>query len=118
VVELFAALRRNGKAIGILSDYPVSAKLSALGLHADTIVCAIDPGIGLLKPHPRGLKAVIQAAGTTPHQTVMIGDRADRDGAAARRVGAWSLIKSAKPIKDWQTFATFGDAIFESLTPS
>jgi FMN phosphatase YigB (HAD superfamily) len=118
VVELFAALRRKGKMIGILSDYPVSAKLAVLGLNAGYIVCAGDPGIGLLKPHPRGLEAIIAAAGTTPRQTALIGDRADRDGVAARRAGAWPLIKSAKSIKDWQTFATFDDALFGSLMPS
>jgi HAD superfamily hydrolase (TIGR01549 family) len=101
--------------IGILSDYPVGAKLSALGLDADHTVCAGDAGIGLLKPNPRGLEAIIAAAGTTPSQTVLIGDRADRDGAAAKRAGAWPLLKSAKTSKDWQTFATFDDAIFGNL---
>lgn len=115
LVELFAGLRRKGKVIGILSDYPVSAKLAALGLDADHVVCASDPGIGLLKPNPRGLGAMIEAAGTNPRQTVLIGDRADRDGAAARRIGAWPLIRSAKPSKDWQTFATFDDAIFRDF---
>jgi len=115
LIELFAGLRRKGKLIGILSDYPASAKLSALGLDADHIVCASDKGIGLLKPNPRGLQAMIEAAGTSPHQTVLIGDRADRDGVVARRIGAWPLIRSAKPVKDWQTFATFDDAIFRNF---
>ena len=115
LAELFAGLRRQGKAIGILSDYPAGAKLAALGLKADHIVCANDDGIGLLKPNPRGLGALIEAAGTTPHQTVLIGDRPDRDGEAARRMGAWPLIKSASPIKDWQTFVAFDDAIFSTL---
>ena len=35
VFELFAGLRRNGKVIGIFSDYPAQAKLDALGLRAD-----------------------------------------------------------------------------------
>jgi putative hydrolase of the HAD superfamily len=115
LLALFAGMRRKGMAIGILSDYPATAKLSALDLHADHIVCASDNGIGLLKPNPRGLQAILDAAGTTPRQTVLIGDRADRDGAAARRLGAWPLIRSAKPISDCQTFATFRDAVFQSL---
>src|SRR5262249_14391180 len=43
--QLFKGLRQKGKIIGILSDYPASAKLTALGLTADHIVCAGDEGI-------------------------------------------------------------------------
>ena len=40
--ELFAGLRRHGKTIGVLSDYPATAKLAALELAADHIVTAHD----------------------------------------------------------------------------
>jgi putative hydrolase of the HAD superfamily len=115
VAELFAGLRRNGKTIGILSDYPAGAKLAALGLTADHIACAGDKSIGFLKPHPCGLKAIIEAVGASPRQTVLIGDRVDRDGEAARRIGVFPLIKSARPIANCQTFVAFDDAIFGSL---
>jgi putative hydrolase of the HAD superfamily len=115
LVELFAALRSRGKIIGILSDYPAVAKLGALGLCADHVVCAGDDGIGVLKPNPRGLAALIGKVGTTARRTVLIGDRVDRDGAAARRAGAWPLIRSAKPLEGWQTFGTLDDAIFRRL---
>jgi len=110
--QLFAGLRRKGKSIGILSDYPVKAKLSALGLTADYVVFAGDEGIGLLKPHPRGLEYLIAAVGVKAHATVVIGDRANRDGLAARRAGAWALIRSSKPIEGWQNFTGFDDALF------
>jgi FMN phosphatase YigB (HAD superfamily) len=110
--ELFAGLRRRGKAIGILSDYPATAKLAALGLTADHVVCAADEGIGLLKPHPRGLEALIAAAGAQAPATVLIGDRAERDGLVARRAGARALIRSSRPIEGFQTFGRFDDALF------
>jgi putative hydrolase of the HAD superfamily len=110
--DLFAGLRRNGKAIGILSDYPSKAKLEALGLSADHIVSASDAGIGLLKPHPRGLEVLIAAAGVEPRQTILIGDRPERDGIAARHVGAWALIRSPRPIEGWQNVAAFDDVLF------
>ena len=115
VAELFSGLRRKGKIVGVLSDYPAQAKLAALGLNADLIVCAGDPGIGVLKPNPRGLAALMKAAGTDAQTTVMIGDRATRDGGAARRIGAWPLIRSRKPLADWQTFARFDDPIFRNF---
>jgi FMN phosphatase YigB (HAD superfamily) len=110
--ELFSGLRHKGKSIGILSDYPARDKLAALGLTADYVVFAGDENIGLLKPHPRGLEFLIAAAGVKADATVVIGDRADRDGIVARRAGARALIKSSKPIQDWQTFTRFDDAVF------
>ena len=112
VPQLFAGLRREGKSIGILSDYPVKAKLLALELTANHIVFAGDEGIGLLKPHPRGLESLIAAAGVTANATMVIGDRVERDGLAARRAGARVLIMSSKPIKGWQTFMGFDDPLF------
>jgi putative hydrolase of the HAD superfamily len=110
--QLFAGLRRKGKSIGILSDYPVKAKLDALELTANHVVFAGDEGIGLLKPHPRGLEFLIAAAGVKANATMLIGDRIDRDGLAARRAGTRALIRSSKPIEGWQTFSGFGDALF------
>ncbi len=112
IEALFAGLRRKARTIGVLSDYPAVAKLDALGLEADHVVCASDKGIGILKPNPRGLKVLIDAAGVTPSETVLIGDRAERDGAAARRSGAWPLLRSAEPLDGWQTFVRFDDPIF------
>jgi putative hydrolase of the HAD superfamily len=116
--ELFAGLRRSGKSIGILSDYPAEAKLEALGLTADHVVFAGDEGVGLLKPHPRGLESLVAAAGVEPHETIVIGDRVDRDGLVARRAGAKALIRSSRPIEGWQTFARFDDALFAPFLAS
>jgi FMN phosphatase YigB (HAD superfamily) len=118
VPELFAGLRRSGRSIGILSDYPAKAKLEALGLVADHVVCAGDEGIGCLKPHPKGLAFLIAAAGAKPEDTLVIGDRVDRDGLVARRVGAQALIRSSNPIEGWQTFASFDDAVFAPMLAS
>jgi len=110
--QLFAGLRRRGKAIGVLSDYSARAKLEALDLAADHVACAADAGIGVLKPHPRGLNALIAMAGAAPHRTLVIGDRPDRDGLAAHAAGAKALIRSSRPIAGWQTFARYDDPLF------
>lgn len=110
--ELFDGIRRSGKCIGIFSDYPVREKLEALELKADHSVSAVDPEAGFLKPNPRGLQTVIARARATAETTVLLGDRVERDGIAARRLGVRVLIRSRKPITGWQTYARYDDALF------
>ena len=66
VAELFAALKRQGKIVGILSDYPALDKLSAMELTADHVVGAGDADVQILKPHPRGLERLMKSAGASP----------------------------------------------------
>ena len=115
VDALFAALQRSGRQVAVFSDYPASAKLEALGLKADPVVCATDPHIGRLKPDPAGLLAIMRACGASPQRTLMVGDRADRDGAAARRAGAHALIRSARPIPGHLTFRSFDELVFRPV---
>jgi FMN phosphatase YigB (HAD superfamily) len=86
-----------------------------LGLKADHIVSAEDQAIGVLKPNPKGLIALMRAAGADPGTTVLIGDRPDRDGLAARRAGVRAMIRSRRPLPGWQTFASFDDPLFGPL---
>lgn len=111
VPQLFAGLQRAGKKIGIFSDYPATEKLAAMGLAADHAVAASD--VGLLKPHARGLQSLMAAASVSARETLFIGDRADRDGVAGQRAGVRVLIRSSKPIEDFQTFRTFHDPLFD-----
>lgn len=113
--ELFAGLRRHGRAIGVLSDYPAAAKLAALELAPDHVVTADDPDIGVMKPHPKGLAILIERGNATPASTLMIGDRAERDGLVGRQVGARVLLRSSRPIAGWQTFARFDDPLFAPM---
>jgi HAD superfamily hydrolase (TIGR01549 family) len=115
LVHLFDALHRHGKQIGIYSDYPAAAKLEALGLKADHVVCASDPHIGILKPNPRGLQKMMREAQVTPQETLLIGDRVERDGLAAQRAGTACLIRSEKPREGWRTFSRFDDPVFAPL---
>ncbi|SCB58105.1 putative hydrolase of the HAD superfamily [Rhizobium aethiopicum] len=115
LAELFAGLRRQNKAIGIYSDYHADEKLQRMGLSADYILAAGDPGVGIQKPHPRGLQMLMQRAGVSPAQTVLIGDRPERDGLAARRAGVLPLIRSERPREGWLTFSTYSDPVFAAL---
>lgn len=111
--ELFEALRNTNRSIGVLSDYPAGAKIASLGLHADYIVAARD--VGLMKPSPRGLLALCAAANTSPAATVMIGDREERDGAAADAAGASFLLRSSKSVSGRINFTHFTHSVFAPL---
>lgn len=113
VDRLFERIRASGRLIGILSDYPAHAKLQAMALSADHVVSAGE--VGLLKPHPKGLQRLMKLAGTAADETILIGDRDERDGEAARRAGTACLLRSSKPIMGIGTFTRFDDPVFDGL---
>jgi phosphoglycolate phosphatase len=115
VAELFAGLRAAGKRVAAFSDYPATAKLAALGLRADVVVCATDADIARLKPDPAGLLAILRQTGVAPERALMIGDRFDRDAAAAERAGVRALIRSRQAHARWATFRGYDDAVFQPL---
>lgn len=110
--ELFAALRRSGRRIGVWSDHPVVDKLAALSLAADHAVAANDRDIGCLKPLPLGLETIMERAGVAPAATLMIGDRPERDGEAARRAGARFLLRRGRRRDGLSGFRRYDDPIF------
>src|SRR5262249_45316217 len=94
---------------------PAKEKLAAMGLIANHVVTASDEGVGVLKPHPRGLERLMAAGEATEDETIVIGDRVDRDGLLAKRVGARVLIRSSKPVNGYQTFKGYDDEVFAPL---
>lgn len=113
LAEAFTAIRRSGRRIGILSDYPAKAKLVALGLEADIVVDAALAG--RLKPHPAGLQHVMRLAGVDPAATVMVGDRAERDGEAARRASVACVLRNTKPQPGYRTFIDYRAPLFVDI---
>jgi HAD superfamily hydrolase (TIGR01549 family) len=116
VKELVTRLRSTGKIIGVLSDYPAEAKLSRLELEADFVLCARDEQVAALKPNPRGLERLMALSGVGPAATVMIGDRAERDGEMGRRAGVKTYLRSKNAIPGWDCFSSFHDLL--EPTPS
>lgn len=112
---LFEALALSKRTIAIFSDYPAAAKLDALGLRADLIVSATDEDVRRLKPHPAGLKKILALTGTDAGRAVMIGDRADRDGAAARRAGMHALIRGRRADAGRGVFRTYSEELFQPV---
>jgi phosphoglycolate phosphatase len=113
--ELFAGLRRHGKKVAVFSDYPAVDKLAAMRLEADPVVSATDPEIGRLKPDPAGLLEVLRRTGVAPQRTLMVGDRQDRDAAAAKRAGVMALIRGGPVHADFGTFRNYDDPVFAPI---
>jgi HAD superfamily hydrolase (TIGR01549 family) len=85
-----AAFRQQGGRTALVSDYPARLKLTALGAAAlfDVVVASGEPGgPRRLKPDPHGYLLAAQRLGVPPAACLVIGDRDDADGEAARRAG-------------------------------
>lgn len=80
-------LKLAGIKVGVFSDYPAADKLAALAISVETAFDAAMPSIGLLKPDPTGFLRTAEALGVVPDRCIVIGDRDDRDGVAARDGG-------------------------------
>lgn len=79
--------RNGGGKTALVSDYPASKKLDALGLSSffDVVVASGEPnGPRRLKPDPEGYLMAARALSVEPERCLVIGDREDADGAAAR----------------------------------
>lgn len=92
VKDLFSLLRQKQFKIGVFSDYPCEAKLRALDLQADVMVCATDEKVDRFKPYPEGLLFTARELGVLVKKCFFIGDRDDKDGECARRAGMPYLI--------------------------
>lgn len=84
--EFIAILSKRGYKLAVLSDYCFAAeKLAAIGLsEADFDAVWESPALGGLKPREEVFLNACKALGTTPIETLMIGDKTSKDGGALR----------------------------------
>lgn len=82
--------RRFGGRLALVSDYPARRKLAALGcadLFDVVVANGEDGGPRWFKPDPDGFLKAAARLGIAPERCLVVGDRADADGEAARRAG-------------------------------
>jgi putative hydrolase of the HAD superfamily len=115
--EFLARLKERGIRTGVFSDYPADDKLKVLGLKMDFIRDASSTEIARLKPNPAGFLKVAELLGVTPSRCVIIGDRDDRDGQAAKRGGFLFLKKipgKRRPAsREFNSYQTLADELRE-----
>ncbi len=86
------ALHRQHKTVVVYSDYPVEKKLKALGIRADRCYTSADARIGAMKPDPKGIAVILSDTNCPAADALMVGDRYEKDGLAARDNGVDYLI--------------------------
>jgi FMN phosphatase YigB (HAD superfamily) len=87
LVQHVARFRAAGGRIAVVSDYPASLKLSALGITSlvDAVVASGETAeLKRLKPAPDGYLLAAEKLGVPAQRCLVIGDRHDTDGSAAR----------------------------------
>ena len=90
LLEALARYQAGGGKTALVSDYPASGKLGALGALKlfDVVVSSGEPGgPAKLKPDPEGYVSAAARLGVEPALCLVIGDRDDADGQAARAAG-------------------------------
>lgn len=89
-VALLHACKASGLKTAVYSDYgAVKEKLTVLGIDPNQFDLLITaPELGGLKPSATCARTVLERLGATPDTTLFVGDRDEKDGAAARSVGA------------------------------
>ena len=94
VIELAQIAHRMGLKTAIYSDYgAVEEKLEALKVDKKIFdVWVTAPELGGLKPSKKCAMQVLERLGAKPETTLFVGDRDEKDGAAARSVGAGFLL--------------------------
>lgn len=84
LADMIGELHRRGKTVVIYSDYPVENKLKALEIKADACYTSADGRIGSMKPDPKGIAVILADMDCPAEEALMIGDRYEKDGIAAR----------------------------------
>lgn len=93
-LHLIEECKKQGIKMAVYSDYGcVAEKLAALHIDASQFEVLVDaPSLGLLKPSAKAAQRVLEMLGAAPQKTLFVGDRDEKDGKAARGVGAKFLL--------------------------
>ncbi|MFT4709564.1 MAG: FMN phosphatase YigB (HAD superfamily) [Bacteroidia bacterium] len=96
IIAELRSFRAAGGLTALVSDYPATGKLKALGIFDDFDVVVSNGEAGgpaRLKPFPDGYQIAAKALGCEAESCLVIGDRQDADGLAAESAGmAFRLV--------------------------
>jgi len=95
-------LQKRGFALGIVTNRAFGGKrfrsdLEELGLNVDWKTIVISVEVGFLKPHPAIFEEALRLMGTTPAETLMVGNSLAEDVAGAQALGMLAAWKRSEP---------------------
>jgi len=109
---LLTSLKEAGLKLGVITDYTVGKKLSALGFdqYWDVAVSADD--LGHLKPETDAFLLAAEKLKIAPEQIIYVGNEYKYDIIGAKKAGMKAAHLAQKPVPDSVadiTFSDFGD---------
>lgn len=106
---VLAELVRRGLRLGLISDYPLDDKLSALGLDELPFTArVVTEEVGALKPHPAAFLRAAELLGVEPARVLHVGDREDCDVRGAHAAG----MKAALLARRWRRPSSEAELVF------
>jgi HAD superfamily hydrolase (TIGR01549 family) len=112
VKEVLISLRNRGLPQVVFSDYEAESKLKALELADYFDGVYAGERLGFVKPHPALLKRIAADFSVRIDSVLHIGDRVDRDEAAARAAGCRCLILG----RDFGSFESLAKLMLRQLS--
>ena len=99
-VQILTWLRERGIRSGVCSNAPFPPEMMRRQVASNGIMELVDAivfssEVGRRKPAPEVYQAAIDAIGTTPQQTVFVGDRVREDYEGPRAVGMRAVVVTA-----------------------
>ena len=106
---LLASLKAAGLKLGVITDYTVGKKLSALGFdqYWDVAVSADD--MGHLKPEADAFLLAAEELKISPEQIIYVGNEYKYDIIGAKKAGMKAAHLARKPVPDSAADITFSD---------
>lgn len=96
-------LKKNRKKVVVWSDYPVEEKLDALDIQVVDFLCSTDSRVGAMKPNPKGIQVIMEKYHLSKEKVLMVGDREEKDGFAAKKAGIdWVILSKNKRKREIQ----------------
>ncbi len=121
VIEGLTLLRERGLKFGIVTNafQPMwlrDVELKAHGLFDFFPDCRFSAAdVGYLKPHPSIFGAALACLGTTPEETIFVGDNPIADIAGAQGAGMRAILRRKNPEKPLISALVVPDAVIDSL---
>ena len=119
VIPTLTALKQNGTLTAVISNLATPYKKPFFSRNLDQLVdvTVFSCDCGFLKPHPKIYELALAQLGSTPHETIMVGDSLKSDVQGPSKIGIMGihLVRSGGPSRAKQTISSL-DGVLEYAT--